>query len=147
MKLSDRGIRLIEEFEGFSPRMYYDAVGLPTIGFGTLIDTKEEERLKTAVISRIEAGELLRKEIAPMEKQIANMVRVTLNQNQWDALVSFCYNLGTGALRSSTLLKKLNLDPQDPTIRQEFLKWVHAGGKRLNGLVKRRGREADLYFS
>lgn len=146
MKTSDRGIGLIEEFEGFSPTMYLDPVGLPTIGFGTLIDTKEEEYLLTAVINREEAETLLMAELIPIEREIEKMVK-KVNQNQFDSLVSFCYNLGSGSLKRSTLLKKINLNPDDPTIRKEFDRWVHAGGMILTGLVRRRKAEADLYFT
>lgn len=147
MKTSDEGVRLIEKFEGFSPKMYMDPVGLPTIGFGTLLDTKEEQYLKTATISRIEAEVLLRKELYPIEAALNKMVRVPINQNQFDALVSFCYNLGTGALKTSTLLQKINQNPADPDIAGEFAKWHHAGGKDLPGLKARRLEESRLYFS
>jgi len=147
MKTSNNAIRLIEKFEGFSPTMYLDAVDLPTIGYGTLLDTKEEEYLKTAVISRTEAEVLLRKELSPIEKNLNKMVRVPITQNQYDALVSFCYNLGCQALRTSTLLRKLNINPNDPSIQGEFMRWVYAHGKKLNGLIRRRESEAELYFS
>jgi lysozyme len=146
VKTSDRGIGLIEEFEEFSPVMYLDPVGLPTIGFGTLIDTKEEEYLLTAVINREEAETLLMAELIPIERQLEKLVK-KVNQNQFDSLASFCYNLGTGSLKRSTLLKKINLNPDDPTIRKEFDRWVHAGGMVLTGLVRRRKAEADLYFT
>jgi len=147
VKTSDRGIGLIEEFEGFSPVMYLDPVGLPTIGFGTLIDRKEEEYLLTAVINREEAETLLMAELIPIERKLDKLVQKPINQNQFDSLVSFCYNLGTGSLKRSTLLKKINLNPLDPTIRKEFERWVHAGGMVLTGLVRRRKAEADLYFT
>ena len=70
-----------------------------------------------------------------------------LNQNQFNALVSFAYNVGTGNFSSSTLLKKVNRNPDDLTIKDEFLRWNKAGGKVLNGLTNRRNEEADLYFS
>jgi lysozyme len=70
----------------------------------------------------------------------------TINQNQFDALVDFAYNLGTGNLKSSTLLKKVNADPKDHKISEEFLKWNRAGGKVLKGLTARRVAEAELYF-
>jgi lysozyme len=71
----------------------------------------------------------------------------TINQGQFDALVSFAYNLGPANLKSSTLLKKVNTDPNDPTIEVEFLKWTKAGGKTLKGLVRRREAEVKLYFN
>lgn len=146
MNTGKNGILLIEQFEGFKPKMYKDAVGLPTIGFGTLIDTAEEKHLLTATITKEQAEELLRKELVMIENKLKIMVTSTLNQNQYDALVSFAYNLGINNLKASTLLKKVNLNPADPTIRTEFNKWTHAGGKVLAGLVKRRQAEADLYF-
>jgi lysozyme len=147
MTTGTKGIILIEEFEGFREKMYKDAVGLPTIGYGTLIDTAEEEYLKTAIITKTEARQLLQKELVHIEKKLAVLVLKPINQNQYDAIVSFCYNLGTQAFRNSTLLKKINIDPNDPTIRTEFLKWVRAGEKILEGLKRRRTAEADLYFS
>ena len=73
--------------------------------------------------------------------------RDDISQSQFDALVSFAYNLGPNSLKSSTLLKKVNANPSDPTIKDEFLKWTKAGGKVLKGLVLRREAEAALYFS
>jgi len=70
----------------------------------------------------------------------------TLTQNQFDALVSFCYNVGPVNLKNSTLIKKVNKNPNDPTIKDEFLKWVKANGKTLKGLVTRRTAEFELYF-
>ncbi len=146
MRTGQRGIDLIKQFEGFRATMYLDPVGLPTIGYGTLIDTAEEKYLLTAAITEIEAEALLRAELPPIEYQIGMMVQKPINQNQFDSLASFCYNLGTGALKRSTLLKKINANPTDPTIRNEFQKWVYAGGIVLKGLVKRRNAEAMLYF-
>lgn len=146
MTTGKNGILLIEEFEGFRAKAYKDAVGLPTIGFGTLIDSAEEKHLLTETISKEQAEVLLRKELAMIEKKFTIMVTSKVNQNQYDALVSFAYNLGINNLKSSTLLKKVNLNPADVTIRDEFNKWIHAGGKVLQGLVRRRKAEGDLYF-
>lgn len=147
MRTGTNGIELIKHFEGFRPKMYKDAVGLPTIGYGTLIDTAAEQWLKTATITPAQAEELLRKDLVAIERNLNLMVPVGITQNQYDALASFAYNLGIGALKSSTLLKKVRANAKDPSIRAEFLKWVHAGGKVLAGLQRRRGAEADLYFS
>jgi lysozyme len=146
MITSNNGILLIEQFEGFKATMYKDAVGLPTIGYGTLIDSADEQWLKTATISKDQAEVLLRKELGSIERNLNIMVLGKINQNQYDALVSFCYNLGVNNLRSSTLLKKINAAPADPAIKDEFMKWVHAGGKILQGLQTRRAAEANLYF-
>lgn len=146
MTTGKNGILLIEEFEGFRAKAYKDAVGLPTIGFGTLIDSAEEKHLLTETISKEQAEVLLRKELAMIEKKFTIMITSKVNQNQYDALVSFAYNLGIYNLKSSSLLKKVNANPADVTIRNEFNKWTHAGGKVLEGLVRRRKAEADLYF-
>lgn len=147
MTTGKNGILLIETFEGFEPKMYKDAVGLPTIGYGTLIDTAEEQWLKTATITKPQAEILLRKELVLIEKFLGLGVSRPITQNQYDALVCFAYNVGINNLRSSTLLKKVNLNPHNPTIRNEFMKWVHAGGKVLKGLQIRREKEANLYFT
>ena len=80
-------------------------------------------------------------------KRVNTLVTSNLNQNQFNALVSFAYNVGTGNFSSSTLLKKVNRNPDDLTIKDEFLRWNKAGGKVLNGLTNRRNEEAILYFS
>jgi lysozyme len=147
MKTSEWGIHLIEEFEGFRPTMYRDSVGLPTIGYGTLIDTEAEQWLLTAAITPEQAETLLKQELRGIESRMNKLFQKPINQNQYDSLASFCYNLGTGALKRSTLLKKLNVNPNDPAIRYEFMKWVNADGKRSSGLVKRRKAESDLYFT
>ena len=125
MTTGKNGILLIEEFEGFRAKAYKDAVGLPTIGFGTLIDSAEEKHLLTEIISKEQAEVLLRKELAMIEKKFTIMITSKINQNQYDELVSFAYNLGVYNLKTSTLLKKVNANPADVTIRNEFNKWTH----------------------
>lgn len=147
MTTGTNGIQLIEQFEGFRAKMYKDAVGLPTIGYGTLIDTAAEQWLKTATITQAQAEELLRKDLAVIERNLNLLVPAGITQNQYDALTSFAYNLGIASLRGSTLMKKVRANPADASIREEFLKWVHAGGKVLPGLQKRRAAEANLYFT
>jgi len=97
-------------------------------------------------ITEEQGTELLQSMLVNFEKYVDSYCRDDINQNQFDALVSFAYNLGPANLKSSTLLKKVNANPEDETIRAEFMKWVKAGGKTLQGLVKRRTAEADLYF-
>lgn len=111
-----------------------------------MIDTREEQWLKTATITKDQAEVLLRRELGSIERQLNMMLLQPMTQNQFDALVSFCYNLGTGSLRTSTLLKKANRNPNDATIAAEFKKWINAGGKPLEGLKRRREAEAELYF-
>jgi len=147
MQTSLKGIQLIEQFEGYSAKMYLDPAGLPSIGYGTLIDTEEELWLKTATIDRAQAELLLRKELVYIEKNINIMVQKTINQNQFDALISFTFNTGIYALRMSILLKKINTYPNDPTIRNEFMAWIWAGGRKLQGMINRRTAEANLYYA
>lgn len=146
MRTGQRGIDLIKQFEGFRAEMYLDPVGLPTIGYGTLINDPVESIYMTGTITEKQALELLLGELYQIEVQLNRMVTAKINQNQFDSLASFCYNLGTGSLKRSTLLKRINLDPSNTSIRGEFNKWIHAGGKPLTGLVKRRRAESDLYF-
>jgi len=80
------------------------------------------------------------------EKAVDSYTTDSITQNQFDALVSLAYNIGVGNLKSSTLLKKVNNNPKDLAIQKEFMKWVNAGGKKLEGLIKRRTEEANLYF-
>lgn len=141
------GINLIKHFEGFKPKMYLCPAGLPTIGYGTVIDTKEEEYLRTATLTEQDAERLLAKELEFFEKQVDKMVLKPLKDYQRAALVSFAFNCGPANLRNSTLLRKVNINPNDLTIRDEFMKWTRAGGRVLRGLVTRRQAEADLYFS
>jgi lysozyme len=147
MKISKKGIDLIKSFEGFEPKMYLDSAGLPTIGYGTLIDEADEKCLLTATINEVAAESLLINDVSKYEARIAPMIKVPLSQNQYDAIISFAYNVGTTALRKSTLLTKINIDPNDPTIESEFTKWVFAGGKKIKGLMNRRLKEAELYSS
>ena len=146
-KTSQRCIDLIKQSEGFRDRMYLDAAGLPTIGYGTLIDSTKEEYLKTAVITEADGEAMLKIDLINIEKGINNLVTSRINQNQFDALVSFCYNIGLGNFKKSTLLKKINTNPTDPNIMAEFQKWTRASGKVFPGLVIRRQKESDLYFS
>lgn len=127
--------------------MYLDSANLPTIGWGTLIDEADERWLLTATINEEVASGLLRDDVSKFEKRMALLIKSKLTQNQYDAIVSFAYNVGVTALKKSTLLIKLNKNPNDPTIRNEFMKWIRAGGKENKGLKNRRQKEADLYFT
>lgn len=147
MKISQKGIDLIKSFEGFRQKMYLDSAGLPTIGYGTLIDEDSEQWLKTATITKDEGERILVKEMSNMEARMAKIIKSNLSQNQYDALCSFCYNLGVSALRRSTLLILINTNPNDPVIRIEFCKWVNVNGEKSAGLYSRRVKESDLYFS
>lgn len=144
MITSQKGIDLIKKFEGLRLKAYQDAVGVWTIGYGTIMYPDGTRVKKGDVITEDRAEALLIMDVARRSAAIGN---IKVSQNQFDAIVSFCYNLGLGAWNKSTLRKKIIQDRNDPTIRDEFMKWVNAGGKRLPGLVRRRKQEADLYFS
>ena len=108
-------------------------------------------------ITREQANELLKKDVAIFEDHLNYALGLDdagrmpnglpISQHQFDALLSFTFNIGTGNLARSTLLRKVKANPKDPSIRGEFSRWVYGGGKRLPGLVRRRRMEADLYFS
>lgn len=147
-RISSKGFDLILSSEGFEPKPYLDTGGIPTIGFGT---TRYPDGRKVSLsdpqITRAKGIEYLGHDIHPVELAVDAYCIDTINQNQFDALCSFAYNLGTNALRKSTLIKKVNQNPLNPTIYQEFLKWVYDNGRKQRGLVNRREAEAKLYFS
>jgi lysozyme len=146
MNISLKGINLIKFFEGLELTAYKCSAGVWTIGIGTTIYKDGTKVKKGDIISEAFAIELFQNDIKKFEKQVSSLLTTKVNQNQFDALVSFAYNLGGGALSGSTLLKKINKNPNDGTIIFEFEKWVNAGGVKLEGLVKRRKAEAKHYF-
>ena len=143
MKISVKGLSLIKRFEGCKLTSYQDIGGVWTIGWGTTGPSVGPN----LTITQAQADSWLQTHVDQFAAQVTDLLKVSVNQNQFDALVSFCYNLGPANLKSSTLLKKVNANPNDPTIRAEFLKWNKAGGKALAGLTRRRTAEANLYFS
>lgn len=147
-KIDNKGIDLIASHEGFKPKPYLCPANVPTVGFGTTrYPNGTKVNLNDREITKEEALSFLQYNVKIFELDVDAMATDNLNQNQFNALVSFAYNLGSQALKSSTLLKKVNTNMLDKTIRDEFNKWVHAGGDVLPGLVKRRKNEADMYFS
>lgn len=146
-KIGTTGIELIKSFEGFSAKPYKCPAGIWTIGYGaTYYPNGNKVKPTDTPITKEFATELLKIMLVTYEKAVDSFCIDTINQNQFDALVSFCYNVGQGNLKSSTLLKKVNKNPDDSTIDDEFMKWTKAGGKTLPGLVRRRVAEAELYF-
>lgn len=151
--MTEKGLNLIMSFEGLPKKnpldAYWDSYGkVWTIGYGAThyLDgspVKKGDKLK----SKDEAVELLKMMVKKYENDMYKLVQVPINYYQADALTSFCYNCGVGSLKKSTLLKKVNRDPFDPTIRDEFAKWNKSGGQVLAGLTRRRKAEADLYFT
>jgi len=139
--ISNAGITLITDFEGFSSCKYKDPVGLWTIGYGHLI--KPGEKFNKC-ISKAEATKILKQDLNTAESCVNRYVKTSINQHQFDALVSFTYNLGCGSLASSTLLKKVNAR-KFSQVCSELLLWVHGNGKVLPGLVRRRKAECKLF--
>ncbi len=139
------GLALIKRFEGFESEIYRDAAGLSTIGYGHLI--REDERgLWDNGISRAEAERVLCADIEIAERAVLRLMYVALSDGQFDALVSFSFNLGAGALQRSTLRRKVNREEHDEA-PAEFRRWVWAGGRRLRGLVRRREAEIARYLA
>lgn len=143
MQVSQNGINFIKSFEGCRLNAYkpVSTERYFTIGYGHYgSDVREHQH-----ITQEEAETLLKFDLRVFEYAVNNQVKVRINQNQFDALVSFAYNCGREALRTSNLLKLLN-DGDPKGASNEFEKWVHAGGKVLNGLVKRRKAEKELFL-
>jgi GH24 family phage-related lysozyme (muramidase) len=140
-KTSEVGIKLIKNFEGCRLSAYQDSVGVWTIGYG---HTKGVHFGQS--ISQTEADKLLKQDLAVFESGVNNLVKVELKQCQFDALVSFSFNVGIGAFSTSTLLKKLNQKAYGEAANQ-FLRWNKAGGKILTGLTRRREAEKSLFLS
>jgi len=152
MKTSKKGIDLIVEFETGNNinkylNAYQDSAGVWTIGVGSTYYENGVRVKQGDKITLDRAKELFANILPSYENDVKRLVKKLLNQNQFDALVSFTYNLGATNLGKSTLLKKVNIHPNDRTIAAEFAKWNKAGGKILNGLTRRRIAEAVLYFS
>lgn len=138
---SETGLALIRTFEGYMPFVYKDAVGIPTIGYGHVLlpgETFQQPLLPA------QADALLKKDARKFEKAVKRRVRVSLAQHQFDALVSFTFNLGETALAKSTLLRRVN-EARHSAVPDQFMRWVYAGGRKLRGLVLRRAAEAKMY--
>ena len=152
MKASKSAYVLIHTFEGCRLHAYKCPSGVWTIGWGHTAGVYEG-----MTITREKANELLKKDVAIFEDHLNYALGLDdagrmpnglpISQHQFDALLSFTFNVGTGNLARSTLLRKVKANPKDLSIRGEFSRWVYGGGKRLPGLVRRRKTEADLYFS
>ncbi len=154
MKTSLRGIQLIKDFEAFRARPYPCEAGVPTIGYGsTFYPNGKKVTLQDAPISEHAASAMLELIVARFERDVESLVKVPLNQNQFDALVSFCFNVGSDidadtiaeGLGDSTLLKKLNAGDYAGAAN-EFTKWNKVKGKVSNGLTKRRKLEQSLFL-
>lgn len=140
MKIGQRGLDLIKEFEGLSLTAYLDGGGVWTIGYGHTGNV-----VRGDAITAEQADAWLRNDVGTAERAVTAAVRVPLTQDQFDALASFTFNLGGGALRSSTLLKRLNAGDYAGTA-EEFLRWKFDNGKEVAGLLRRRRAERALFL-
>ena len=145
MSTSPSGVDLICNFEGKRLVAYDDGVGVWTIGFGTIKYPNGVRVKRGDKCTEAQAEQYLRNDLIKFENAVNRLVKVPLNQNQFDALISFTYNLGETNLNNSTMLKKLNTKDYKGAAA-EFLKWNQAGGRVLNGLVKRRKSEMELFL-
>lgn len=146
MKPSINAINIIKEYEGLRLTAYICPAGKWTIGYGSTRWIDDKPILPGQTISMDMAEKLLMHDVEIFAKRMPDL---NINQNQFDALVSFCYNVGTWAFMNSTMHRKIKANPNDSTIRAEFMKWTKArkNGKlvELRGLIRRRRAEADLY--
>jgi len=141
MQTSDNGKKLIKKFEGCSLKAYRCPAGKLTIGYGHTNGVKPHQKMTIE-----EANKLFNEDIKQFENAVNALVKVKINQNQFDALVSFAFNLGTGALKQSTLLKLLNSGDYSGAAEQ-FRRWVYVGKYIVHGLVVRREEEKKLFLT
>lgn len=149
MRTNKRGLDLIKEFEGLRLTPYLCSADVPTIGYGsTFYENGTKVSLVDKAISRARAEQLLTNTVADFEKKLYPILSgILLNDNQFSALVSFCFNVGVANFKKSTLLKIIRENPNDKDITEQFLRWNKANKKELPGLTRRRQAEAKLYFS
>ena len=139
MKISQEGVNLIKHFEGCRLEAYKCPAGVWTIGYGHTANVKEGDS-----VDQEAAEAFLIEDLESFEQAVTRLVEVPLTQQQFDALVSWTFNLGAGNLAESTLLRKLN-NYQYAEVPEQMMRWVRAGGQVLDGLVKRRAAEAALF--
>jgi len=147
MKIDENGYKLITQFEGLSLKPYLDSINVPTIGYGnTFYLNGKKVTMLDKPITKDEALEMFKVIADGFARQVEKKLTKPVNQNQFNALVSLAYNIGVGNFYKSTLLRYVNLNPNDGNIAKEFLRWNKAGGQVLNGLTNRRIKESALYF-
>jgi GH24 family phage-related lysozyme (muramidase) len=146
MQTSEKGVALIKSFEGLSLTAYKDSVGVWTIGYGWTQPVDGKPISAGMFIKQDTAERLLKTGLVSYESDVSKLVKVKLNQGQFDALVSFAYNLGSRSLSTSTLLRKLNAGDYAGAA-DEFPRWNKAGGQVLAGLSRRREAERALFLS
>jgi len=139
--VTQEGLDIIKHHEGFSSKVYICPAGYPTIGYGHLILSHEDFG---EGITKLQAEDLLRHDVRIAEHAVLRLITVPLTDNQFNALVSFTFNLGGGALQRSTLRRVINRG-NHAGVPQQLMRWVWANGRKLNGLIRRRKDEAALY--
>lgn len=146
--ISNKGIDLIARWEGLKLSPYLCTSKIPTIGIGcTYYEDGTRVKMTDPAITKERAIELFRNVVVTYVRSVDSFTRDDINQNQFDSLVSLCYNIGAGALKKSTLIKKVNINPNNVLIKKEFLKYNISRGKVIKGLTNRRTDESKLYFS
>jgi lysozyme len=146
MKTNLAGIKLLHDFESCRLESYLCQAMVWTIGWGNTFYANGAKVKQGEKITQPMADRLFEVILGRFEDQVRPLIKSKVTQNQFSAIMSFTYNLGVANLKSSTLLKKVNANPDDPTIANEFSKWINAGGVPSNGLRRRRKAESDLYF-
>ncbi len=144
-RISKYGLDLIRHFESFAPAIYICPAGYPTIGYGHLITEANKQQFLDGV-DEAQAQELLQQDVQKAERAVLRLITVPLTPGQFDALASFTFNLGGGALQRSTLRRKINRE-EHTDAPAEFMKWVWAGGRKFKGLVRRRAAECSFYIA
>ena len=142
--ITKQGLTLIKGFEQFVPKIYICPAGYPTIGYGHVVDKHERDAFKDG-IDEEKAEDILLRDLRVAEYAVLTWVNVPLTDGQFDSLVSFTFNVGSGAFQRSTLRQKVNRE-EHGEVPYEFSRWVFAGGRKLKGLVIRRALEAKLYM-
>jgi lysozyme len=146
MRCNDAGIQIIKAFEGFRSKPYKCSANVSTVGFGSTRGFDNGPvRMDMEPVTREEAEELLRRDIRQTESAVGKLIKVALTENEFSALCSFCYNVGSGNLQRSSLRLKLNRNDRLGAA-DEFPKWRRAAGKILRGLVLRREAERILFM-
>lgn len=145
-QMSDNGLAFLIEEEGCILHPYLDSVGIPTIGVGcTYYENGKRVTMADPPITKQRAIDLFKNLLKHYETTVWSITRDDINQNQFDALTSLCFNIGINGFKGSTVVKRVNENPTEPRIHDAFLMWKNAGGKPI--LLGRRKRESTLYFS
>ena len=145
MLISNNCVNIVKEFEGFRSKPYKCSAGIPTIGYGsTFYINGEKVSMNDSPISIELAEELLMNTLNMFSAKVNNLIKVELNQNQYDAIISFVYNIGVGGFSKSTMLKLIN-SKDFTNASKQFIRWNKANGKVVNGLTIRRKKEQELF--